>query len=826
MKQSIKSLLLFIVVSLFSVSNSLAQEQSVNCTVNQNPTNSGNRIQFTITLNNCKPKLGRLNGVNIEGLEFLGGPSVSQQSNSVNFQSATTVYSYTFQYRVVSQSDIKIPSFKIETNVGTKTTEPFTLKVQPKGTTNTSGNNYGKHAAVIEVSKKKVHIGEPVLITCKIYTRLNYRRYREELPDLEGFWKEELQVQQNNQSRTVVNGVEYIEHTISQILAFPQQTGEFQIDGFDTHGLEQLSFFNQREIKVNAKPVKINVLPLPQGKKENFIGTFGNLRLTAKTNIDSVATNEAFNYEVQYYGQGNLKLVQEPEILWPVEFEVFDPEIIDNIKVSGSGESGTRTFKYLIIPRAPGAYDLPNVSVSYFDYDSDKFVTRKTDGMSVKIFRDGDSENNSPIYSSKSDVTVINHDIRHISTDHGLWKHDGDNWGEKLIWIAFLLGPVIALLAFAGKRKRDGEANDLVGTRYKKAKSQLLKSLRVSSKAESFEAAYTIIGEALEEYLCCKLCIGRSAFNRAQAKKALIEQLGKEEAEAWDKLLQQCEMARYAPGAVSDPAKASEEIMKLATESDSKMKVINVSASAVALLLVLSPILSLAQTSPDTLFLQANEAYLSGDYSRAVGLYEEISERHHCFELEYNLGNAHYKLDNVGEAILHYERAKMIDPLNDDLRANMLLADLRAIDKIEELPGAGLDKILQVVFAGKLFSVWFLLGLGLWTIGFVLIAVRLKWKDSLLAPFARGGAATLIALSLVFISFALITHSRVAGTHKIVVMSDRIDVKSNPTTNSTDLFQLHEGARACIISEEAEWTEIHLDNGNVGWVLTSDVEGV
>ena len=87
----------------------------------------------------------------------------------------------------------------------------------------------------------------------------------------------------------------------------------------------------------------------------------------------------------------------------------------------------------------------------------------------------------------------------------------------------------------------------------------------------------------------------------------MIEQLGKEEAEAWDKLLQQCEMARYAPGAVSDPAKASEEIMKLATESDSKMKVINVSASAVALLLVLSPILSLAQTSPDTLFLQANE---------------------------------------------------------------------------------------------------------------------------------------------------------------------------------------------------------------------------
>lgn len=815
--------------TLLASSSVLAQDHSVSCVVNRNPVKTGERVQLNIIFTNCKHYTGRLSTPQIEGLQFTGMSGHSSEYGfSLGAGGASSTSKYTFDYQVLSDKDITIPSFSYQTNEGDLSTESFTLSVvkqdAPRNTASNSNTvkGLGQITSIIEANKTKVHLGEPIFITCKVYSVTDRIRLSDELPEFEGFWKESIDTQVQTEMQ-VVNGRQYVVYTTRQFLIFPQQTGEFIIDGYKAQAFDR---FGMREYQVNTLPLKMNVLPLPEGKKENHIGTFGNLRLTSKMSADSSATNEAFNYEISYYGQGNMKLIQEPEIVWPVEFEVFDPEIKDNIKVGANGESGTRTFKYLIIPRAPGEYELPVVSASYFDYKSDRFITRKTDEAQIKIFRDGDSESASPIYSTKSDVTVINHDIRHISTEHAHWKHGGMDWGARLIWITFFLGPVLALFAFLGKRKRDSEANDLVGTRNKKAKAQLAKALKASAKAEGVGSAYAIIGEAVEEYLCWKLGIGRSSFNRPHAKEVLTQQLGDAQAVAWDKLLQQCEMARYAPGAVSDPEKAASEIMKLANDSDSKMKIISATASVIATILVLSPFLSLAQTNPDSLFSQANEAYLSGDYNRAVELYEEVGQKHKCFELEYNLGNAHYKLDNVGEAILHYERAKMIDPLNDDLRANMLLADLRAIDKIEELPGAGLDKILEVVFAGKLFSVWFILGLGMWTIGFVLIAVRLKWKDSLLAPFARGGAATLIALSLVFISFALITHGRIADTHRIVVMSDRIDVKSNPTENSTDLFQLHEGARACIISEEAGWTEIRLDNGNVGWVLTSDVEGI
>lgn len=821
MKGSIKYFLLIALTAIMAPNSISAQESSMTCTVSQNPATVGSRIKLTVTFTNCKPKDGHLGRIDIAGLQFAGGPSISQQSSSYNFQSTTSTLSYTYNYNVVSQKDVQIPGLKVATTAGAKKTEAFTLKVQPRGSnTGNAKQGYGQLATVIDVSKTKVHIGEPVVISYKIFTRLNGLRYRETIPDLEGFWKEEIAGEPNNQKRTVINGVEYIEITVKEVLAFPQQTGEFVIDGFDIQGVVQINFFNQREVQAQSRPVKITVSPLPSGKPENFIGTFGNLRLTSKVNTDSIGVNEAFNYELTYYGQGNMKLIREPEIVWPVEFEVFDPEIKDKIKVGKNGESGTRTYKFLVIPRAPGVYDLPQVKASYYDYGKDAYAVRNTAPASIKIFRDGSAEGASAIYSTKSDVQVLNHDIRHISTTHGHWKHGGGNWGLKLIWVMFLLGPVVALMAYAGKRKRDCEANDLVGTRNKKAKAQLSKALKASGKADVKEAAYAAIGEALEEYLCSKLGIGRSSFNRANAKQILTEQLGDAEGAAWDKLLQQCEMARYAPGAVSDPTKATEEIMKLANAHDSKMKIV----SLIAVAILLSPMLSLAQTNPDSLFSQANDAYLSGDYTLAAELYEEISDSHKCFELEYNLGNAHYKLDNVGEAILHYERAKVIDPLNDDLRANMLLADLRAIDKIEPLPGAGLDKILEVVFAGKLFKMWFFLGLGLWTTGFALIAIRLKWRESLAAPFARGGAALLITLSLIFISFSVITHSRIIGTHRVVVMSERVDVKSNPTENSTDLFQLHEGARACVLSEEGGWTEIRLDNGNVGWILSSDVE--
>jgi len=350
--------------------------------------------------------------------------------------------------------------------------------------------------------------------------------------------------------------------------------------------------------------------------------------------------------------------------------------------------------------------------------------------------------------------------------------------------------------------------------------------LRVCNKALTKCNDYTQLGETIEVYLCSKLGCGRSSFSRASAAKILSEQLSEAEAKAWDELLKKCEMARFAPGALPEVQETVDEAKKLVKMSDMK---ISISRMAIVVWALLLPAFAICQTSHEDLDAQfefANNAYLEGDYELAAATYKEISKEHKCFELEYNLGNCYYKLEDVGETMLHYERAKLIDPLNDDLRANMLLADLRVIDKIESLPGVGFEKILGVLFAWKMLGRWLILSLITWTFGFILLAIRFNWKDSLLYPFASAGWVIMICISLVFSTLLYNTIDRVSTSACAVIMEDKVDVMSIPGETGLKLFHLHEGSRGCILSEEGEWTEIRLENGNVGWLPTAAIERI
>ena len=796
----------------------LAQDASISCTVSQNPVPTGTRVNLVVAFTNCKPKGDSFDRPQIPGLRYLGGPSVSQQFQSINFKSTST-HSYTYTYQVISKVDVKIPPIKLATNKGVKNSEGFILKVVERGANNKK-QGLGNVSSVIEVSSNQVHIGEPVLIQYKIYSRYSNLQYREEVPELEGFWKEPLPARSNNRTIKQINGVEYLEIIVKEVLAFPQQTGDFTIDGFDIYGVISVSFFNQKEVQTQSNPITIKVLPLPEGKPKNFIGTFGKLKVQTNVSVDSVNVNEAFNFELTYSGKGNLKLIQEPTLDWPSEFEVFDPEIIDRISVSAGGETGKRTYKYAVIPRAPGTYDLPVVESSYFNHFKDSYLDEKTNAGQITIKRDPNSVGGTTMYSPKSQVQVLNHDIRHINTDHGHWvAYKDKSFNSLIVWFLYLLGPAFAVWALLVRKRSENELNDKVGTRRKKAKRVFTMSL---AKCRD----YTQLGEAIEVYLCSKFGIGRSSFSRAIAAESLSKQLSPVEVEAWDELLKKCEMARFAPGALPDVNRAIEDAKDLVKMSDSKISTMVVGALVWALII---PALAIGQTSKEDLSNQfefANNAYLAADYELAAATYEEISKEYKCFELEYNLGNCYYKLDKVGQTILHYERAKLIDPLNDDLRANMLLADLRVIDKIEELPGLGIEKLLGVLFAGKMHGIWLVLSLLTWSFGFGLLAIRINWKESILYPFANAGALILIASSLLFSTFLYNTHSRLSTSACAVIMEDKVDIMSVPGNTGLKLFHLHEGSRGYILSKEGDWTEISLDNGSVGWLPTEAIERI
>ena len=81
-----------------------------------------------------------------------------------------------------------------------------------------------------------------------------------------------------------------------------------------------------------------------------------------------------------------------------------------------------------------------------------------------------------------------------------------------------------------------------------------------------------------------------------------------------------------------------------------------------------------AAADAETLWTQANEAYLNSDYAGAVRLYESIlDEGLFSMKLYYNLANAYFKTGEIGKSILFYKRALILSPSNDDIRHNLSL---------------------------------------------------------------------------------------------------------------------------------------------------------
>jgi tetratricopeptide (TPR) repeat protein len=535
---------------------------------------------------------------------------------------------------------------------------------------------------------------------------------------------------------------------------------------------------------------------------------------------------------VAYSGNGNLKLLRKPEILWPTEFEVFDPEVKDRININKNGESGERVYKYVIIPRAPGDYTLPEITTSYFDPRGKRYLSTSTSEQNIVVIRSDRDEKSGTSLGTKSDVAILNHDIRHINTEHSHWGSKNQGNKKKYLYLfLFLLGPIAAGAAFLFRVKLNNELHDPTGFKSKKAKKILSKSLTKCAAAENKEIQFTNLGEALEIYLCAKLQVGRSSFSRTSAVENLQTLLGEEEASKWNQLLKTCEMARFSPGALPDVNTSISEAKKLADIGDERIYPSNRMGLIVLFLLCFTSLTTTAASRLenkilDENFILANAAYVEGEYSEAAVLYEEIAQHHQCFELEYNLGNVYYKLDDIGKALLHYERALLIKPLDADLRANLLLAELRAIDRIEELPGVGLDKLAAVIFAGNMYQIWLVLSLITWTFAFVFIAIRLRWQNRTFAPYARGGASVNFILAFIFILLLYATNERISKSSFAIIMESRVEVMSMPGELGVGLFQLHEGTKTFIQSTQDEWTEVLLENGNVGWLPTSAIERI
>lgn len=219
----------------------------------------------------------------------------------------------------------------------------------------------------------------------------------------------------------------------------------------------------------------------------------------------------------------------------------------------------------------------------------------------------------------------------------------------------------------------------------------------------------------------------------------------------------------------------------------------------------------------------AQKAYEKGDFLEAIKHYESIaSQGFESFELYYNLGNAYFKASSYPQAILNYERANRIDPLDEDLAFNLQLANNYQIDELNVVPELGIRSWFKSFVLSLSAGVWgiislmfFLLTLG----GILTILLKQEYK--------KIGFITSPIFFVLFIFFLFLGNRAIKYTEKhdsAIVMSASVTVKSVPGSSGSDLFVIHNGLKLKVLEAENNWFKIKLPDGNVGWLEKSSLE--
>jgi tetratricopeptide (TPR) repeat protein len=231
-----------------------------------------------------------------------------------------------------------------------------------------------------------------------------------------------------------------------------------------------------------------------------------------------------------------------------------------------------------------------------------------------------------------------------------------------------------------------------------------------------------------------------------------------------------------------------------------------------------------AQTA-DSLFVKANNFYKEGKIEQAIETYKKIeSQNLISSELYYNLGNCYYKLNKVGPSIYNYEKALQLDPLNEDVKNNLIFAKRLAIDTIEELPASFLQKFNKNYLQKLSYNQWAILVVFLSFLGSILF---LLFYFADVPSRKRLYFGTSIFSFLFLIISILITCNQFTvskNTIEAIIFSEKTEVKNAPTFNSEDVFTLHEGTKVFVLDGVDNWKKIKLADGKIGWIIADELK--
>ncbi len=555
-----------------------------------NAVEMGQQFRLSFSVNQRANNLQLPPGLS-DNFQILMGPSQGSSTSmrTINGKTTTEVsYSYTYILRAKKEGSFEIRPGSID--VGGKVFESNALKIQvvkaqskPAQTQPGAGQSQGSTQSVdldkdnlfvrVALSKRNPYRGEQIIATVKLYVNPNVpvAGFDEvDLPTYEGFYTQDIEIPQTiNFTREVYNDKIYQVGILKKTILFPQQNGALKIEPFSMallvrQRVKARSFFddffdNYRTVKarVSSDAITLNVKDLPAAPAD-YMGGVGNFNITSEISNEKVTTNDAVTLTLKVSGTGNIRLLRNPELELPSDFEVYDPRATDKVQASDNGVSGTKTIEYLFQPRFEGDYTVPSVNFAYFNPATGKYITKSTPEYHLHVEK-GSEEQSTTVISSlrKEDVQLIGQDIRFIKTGNAGLKTKGNTfYGSLSFYLVYAISALLFMVLYFVYRKKARENANIALVRNKKANRIAKKRLKAAAgfmKQNNNEAFHEAILKAFWGYLSDKLGIPVADLNRESAGNKLREQNVEEDIIGdFEEVVEQCEFARYAPSGGSE----------------------------------------------------------------------------------------------------------------------------------------------------------------------------------------------------------------------------------------------------------------------------------
>lgn len=265
----------------------------------------------------------------------------------------------------------------------------------------------------LQVNKTSCYVGEPIVATYKLYSRLQSESRVTKHPSLNGFSVYDM-LEPNGDAVSIetVNGKPFTVHIIRKTQLIPLQAGTIELDPVEIENTVHFikttqarrqhntlqDLFSQLEeesdpgvpvIKnttIDSKPVAITVKPLPEESRPlTYNGAVGKFAIEAGIESKNIMAQDAAILKVTVKGSGNLPVVNAPVISWPPGFDSYDPAEKENIDKSVAPLSGYKTFEYSFVPKEKGNYNIPAIEFSYFDPESSSYKTIESKPLTLEV---------------------------------------------------------------------------------------------------------------------------------------------------------------------------------------------------------------------------------------------------------------------------------------------------------------------------------------------------------------------------------------------------------------------------------------------------------